>query len=250
MGLFGGGYSPWRKLVLLAMPLLSLALWENVIGDAAYGYLAARSPCVHGYGHDGAVYDAIVVLGYELQRSKTQPIGPNLKGRLQQAINLVVQPNGPKKIVFSGGTDRPGMPSEALEMRRFVQAELARIDPQLRVQLAVEQASTSTRENAEFSLRLLEERGLDGAGWGPRVVVVTERFHQARALRVFERAEQERSARSGSIKSKKSGAYTFACFAPAAGEIGLPFREPSENRRWDAWRELAALALYTARGWI
>ena len=53
-------------------------------------------------------------------------------------MNLAVLPTGPKKIVFSGGTDRPNVPSEALEMRRYVQAELARIDPQLRVQLAME----------------------------------------------------------------------------------------------------------------
>lgn len=118
----------------------------------------------------------------------------------------------------------------------------------------LEESSTSTRENAVFSLEECHRRG-----WR-RVAVVTNRFHQWRAERTFRTAAREAAARAAEAGTVEEGFQIFTAHMPAELELTTQFPPPgwgfiARSRelwraQWNVVREVAAIALYFARGWI
>ena len=118
----------------------------------------------------------------------------------------------------------------------------------------LEESSTSTRENAVFSLEECHRRG-----WR-RVAVVTNRFHQWRAERTFRTAAREAAARAAEARTVVEGFQIFTAHMPAELELTTQFPPPgwgfiARSRelwraQWNVVREVAAIALYFARGWI
>lgn len=115
----------------------------------------------------------------------------------------------------------------------------------------LEESSTSTRENAVFSLQECRRRG-----WR-KVLVVTNRFHQSRAVRAFRNAAREAAARD----AESAGEFEIgAAEMPLALERAAQFPPPGSGFRtrgkelcraqWNVLRETAACALYWYRGWI
>ena len=106
----------------------------------------------------------------------------------------------------------------------------------------LEESSTSTRENALFTLEECRRRG-----WS-RVAVVTNRFHQFRAERVFRKAV------------KALGLEVVTARMPLKLEMTTQFPPPGWGalaRVRELWRgqfnvlrEMAAIALYAVQGWI
>lgn len=106
----------------------------------------------------------------------------------------------------------------------------------------LEESSTSTRENALFTLEECRRRG-----WS-RVAVVTNRFHQFRAERVFRKA------------AKALGLEVVTARMPLKLEMTTQFPPPGWGalaRVRELWRgqfnvlrEMAAIALYAVQGWI
>lgn len=118
----------------------------------------------------------------------------------------------------------------------------------------LEESSTSTRENAVFSLEECHRRG-----WR-RVAVVTNRFHQWRAERTFLAAAREAAARAAEAGTKAGGIQIFSARMPPELELTTQFPPPGRGffarskelwrAQWNVVREVAAIALYFARGWI
>ena len=116
----------------------------------------------------------------------------------------------------------------------------------------LEESSTSTRENAVFSLEECRRRG-----WR-RVAVVTNRFHQGRAQRTFRTAAREAAVRNS--ESKENEIEIFTARMPPELELTTQFPPPGWGftvrgkelwrAQWNVVRESAAIALYLARGWI
>ena len=104
----------------------------------------------------------------------------------------------------------------------------------------LEEASTSTWENALFSLRMLAP-----APAVQRVIVVTSPFHLGRAARTFEAAAAAVGREGGRASSSST---PFAIFA-AAPPVARP-ASPAERATatYEAAREVAALAWYWVRG--
>jgi hypothetical protein len=133
----------------------------------------------------------------------------------------------------------------------------------------LEESSTSTRENALFSLEECIRRG-----WSD-VVVVTNQFHQWRAGRVFVAAAEELAAAAaaaagGIVDGGEQGAGAGAgvgvrvrvrvAHMPTELEVATQFPPRGSGmvvRARELWRaqfnlvrELAACVLYKYRGWI
>ena len=129
-----------------------------------------------------------VVLGFALDRAGRP--SPPLEARVREGVQLL-QAGRVDRLVFSGGHPGGGLRggvSEAEVMKGFAEEALAGALP--RGAAVLEKRSTSTRENALFSLVALAEGGGGGSGVG-EVVVVTSCFHQWRARRAFLRAAQQ-----------------------------------------------------------
>lgn len=117
----------------------------------------------------------------------------------------------------------------------------------------LEESSTSTRENALFSLEACARRG-----WRD-VVVVTNRFHQFRSARVFRAAAAEMVARA---EAEDEPPVTRVRVAHMPPELELRTQFPPVGSgaavrarelwraQWNILRELGAVALYAWRGWL
>ena len=120
----------------------------------------------------------------------------------------------------------------------------------------LEESSTSTRENAVFSLEECRRRG-----WR-RVAVVTNRFHQWRAERTFRVAAREAEAREegGESYGESDTFKIFTAEMPLELERTTQFPPPGWGAlvrgkellraQWNTVRETAAIALYFVREWI
>ena len=115
----------------------------------------------------GCIYDAIVVLGYELQNG--QP-AEELRLRVQAGAEAYARGLS-KKIVVSGGA-APG--SRITEAAVMAQLLLRAGVPQEAVML--EDRAQDTMENLRFTARLL------GGAKGKRVLVVTSDYHLRRSV--------------------------------------------------------------------
>jgi len=107
-------------------------------------------------------------------------IGPNgvpsatLRRRVTRAVALFHA--GSIDVMAMTGGSRSGRPAEA-----DVMAALARDQGIPADRLLIESRARNTRENARFSLALLEPHGVD------RVVVVSDAWHLPRAMMLFRR---------------------------------------------------------------
>jgi uncharacterized SAM-binding protein YcdF (DUF218 family) len=117
----------------------------------------------------GAEHDAIVVLGCRVMPSGAA--SPALARRAVHAAELWREGRAPLLVVTGGVGDHP--PSEARAA-----AEIARRRGVPEHAIVLEEASTSTEENARFARALVGAR---------RVLLVTDGFHALRASRIFAR---------------------------------------------------------------
>lgn len=173
--------------------------------------------------------DALVCLGYTCDHERGLP-SPTLQYRVEAAVALWRRWPG-AALVFSGGSGervRPGLPTEADVMAAYAERLLGGVVDGL-AGISLERESTSTRENALFSLPLLN------CSAGGTVAIVTSTFHQWRARRVFQSAAKELG-----LDECRFEIVALPC--ASAGE-----RAPTQH---DWLRELAACALYWWRGWI
>ena len=178
--------------------------------------------------------DVIVVLGYAIDHALGKPT-PTLQFRLEAAVELWRQTGA--SIVLSGGASDAihlGRLSEARVMRSYITDVLLEQGEEPVVLL--EENSTSTRENALFSLRML-----DCARQPTTVAVVTSTFHQWRSRRVFVRA----AALLAGVGVDTTPGCTIAVY-PCANPRALE-RAPTQ---FDWLREFAACALYWWRDWL
>lgn len=176
-----------------------------------------------------------VVLGYALHRngSATAP----LKSRVEVGVALFAQ-RRVSNLIFSGSHPGGGVRNvtEANAMWEYAKS-LHRVDSHGR--WFAEELSTSTRENALFSVAMAIEQS-----W-TSLVIVTNPFHQLRSALVFQQVVRELSTDS------QPSMQVFVAQAPFAPHCGWG------SRQLDAWldlydflRELAAIVYYWARGWI
>ena len=115
-----------------------------------------------------------------------------------------------------------------------------------------EEASTSTRENAVFSLQMAQERG-----WSS-VLVVTSPFHQRRSQLTFLKAAKDlgiQATSGGWLGSREQGDTALRVYvaqAPFLGHVGYsggPVHDAAVDV-WDWIREVLAMAYYWAKGYI
>ena len=106
----------------------------------------------------------------------------------------------------------------------------------------LEESSTSTRENALFTLEECRRRG-----WS-RVAVVTNRFHQFRAERVFRRAAEATGLEVVTARMPLKLEMTTQFPPPGWGALAR-VRELWRGQ-FNVLREVAAIALYAVRRWI
>ena len=132
-------------------------------------------------------HDAIVVLGAAVWANETP--SPTLMRRTKHAIELYHRGAAPL-LVLSGGLGKHP-PSEAEAMARLCRAANV---PQSA--LLLEDRSTSTIENATFSLRFLPN------GKDARILVVSDRYHLPRAAMIFRKLGCKHVATSGPPRGK------------------------------------------------
>ena len=178
----GGGLA--GRALALALAAAALAALPRA-AEVAQGLLAdgADFPLAGGSAPGGGA--SAVVLGFALDRAGRP--SPPLEARVREGVQLL-RAGRVDRLVFSGGHPGGGLRggvSEAEVMKGFAEEAMAGALP--RGAAVLENRSTSTRENALFSLEALAEGGGGGSGVG-EVVVVTSGFHQWRARRAFLRA--------------------------------------------------------------
>eukprot|EP01027_Heterolobosea_sp_BB2_P010018 GEZU01014750.1.p1 GENE.GEZU01014750.1~~GEZU01014750.1.p1 ORF type:complete len:277 (-),score=29.31 GEZU01014750.1:20-850(-) len=204
--------------------------------------------------------DAIIVLGYSVT-SDALPT-PRLVERLETALRLY-NSGVAKHIIVSGGYPRGKNFSEASVMAKWLLDRLPPpsptteelLDPPHDVDVGagvviLEEKSTSTRENAVFSLEIAQQRN-----W-KRLVVVTNHFHQLRSRLAFEKCIKEITPdHKGAVED--SWMVTMASISTTGIDSSDLQCDPSSisfreilRREHDFIRELAAFALYTVRGWL
>ncbi len=155
------------------------------------GAVACAAPSASGLSLGEAQaagpFDAVVVLGNRPPRLDDGRLNPELVSRLRHGVELFRR-GVARRLVLTGGPTAGG-PSEARVM-----AELASELGVGEEAMLLEERSQDTIENARFSARILCER----QPCRLRVLVVTNRYHGPRALRLFRcaglRAELSASA--------------------------------------------------------
>lgn len=116
--------------------------------------------------------DVIIVLGAQVYESGPSPI---LNCRLWKALQYLLE-NPETKCIVSGGQGYNEPFPEAIGMQRYLTEN--GIEPE---RILLEPESQTTRENLEFSRRLLPEEGSS-------VGIVTNNFHVFRSLQTAKRA--------------------------------------------------------------
>lgn len=179
---------------------------------------------------------AVVVLGYALDRNGAA--SPALLERVRDGVAAwrPVADDG-AALVFSGGAPTAHRQRRAPRSEAAVMADAARaLTGADSTAWLLEHASTSTWENAVFSVRLLSDRGaLPRSSPPPALLIATSPFHGARSLATFRCA------------LRRAGVNATAALAPAHRAPAATPRDRAE-RAWEAGREVAALAWYKVRG--
>ncbi|EFJ43873.1 hypothetical protein VOLCADRAFT_106645 [Volvox carteri f. nagariensis] len=219
-----------------------------------HGLLAARTPPLP----KDAIADVAIVLGYALCRngSLTEP----LKGRVQAGVDAFLQGRA-RHLLFSGS--HPGgvvvRRTEANVMREYAEQLMPAGEAAGWAERWLEEdASTSTYENALFSLAICKEKG-----W-KTLLIVTSPFHQLRSELVFRRlvseatkaaaglAGQEAASAGGAGLARKDEHLAMEVFMARAAMVPhAGYFSPLANRLVDLWdwiRELLALVYYYTKG--
>ena len=153
----------WRKAVL-ALLLAGALAFGALFGAVMYG----------AYDHIQGEPRLMVILGCQVK-----PWGPSilLQDRLDKALDYLEE-HPDVQVVVSGGQGPGEDISEAEAMKRYLLEK--GVDES---RLYMEDKSTNTFENIQFSKRILEEHRLS-----PTVVIATQEFHQYRAQAFARRA--------------------------------------------------------------
>lgn len=125
--------------------------------------------------------DVIIVLGAGTRKTGER-LPSQAKQRTLEGIKLYQQGYAPR-IIISGGRDKNTGYVESDEMAKFAVANGLPAEA-----IIAERQSTSTWENAKYSLAIMQERGWKSA------VVVTSPYHTWRACRMFHRQQVNVSA--------------------------------------------------------
>lgn len=216
--------STFALLFVFGSPITSRALLDSL--ERQYpGYDTARAPRA----------EAIVVLGGVVRG----PSGPrrNIEmtessDRLIEAIRLWRARKAPLVLMSGGNIDfliGPGQTPESQLMRQFVLEFGLPADSVLS-----ETASRNTYENAEFSKRMLEKRGIR------RILLVTSAFHMPRSVAIFRRAGFEVFPATTDFISDGSRPDPIFDWLPSAESLGHSTL---------ALKEIVGLAVYRLRGW-
>lgn len=118
-----------------------------------------------GSGEGCEVADAVVAVS-----------GGDTQGRTRTAIDLY-QKGWAKKIIFSGAAADKTGPSNAAAMRNQAVESGVSVED-----ILVEEASNNTRENADQTIAIIEQAGMDS------IILTTSPYHQRRAGLEFKRA--------------------------------------------------------------
>ena len=229
-------------LIALILLLLSLLFHPSVI-RLLHLILAVDD---HDLPNDHPC-DAIIVLGYALFHDGT-PTEP-LKGRVMAGVELLEKKVAPRIIVSGSHTcPKEGLrcDTEANVMMRWAASQQGeRTDALDSDMWWKEEKSTSTRENAVFSLELLKER-LGGSARS--VVIVTSPFHQRRSLWTFERAAKEAGCLDLKIFIARTAFVAHHGYGRGFGFAAGLFN--SSIDLWDWIREVLAIIYYKMMGFV
>jgi hypothetical protein len=182
---------------------------------------------------------AAVVLGYVL--SADGSASPALAARAQAGADLY-DSGAVSTLIFSGGHPGGGLRGGRSEAAAAAAAAAAHLRlPSQPPAWRLEEASTSTWENALFSLRMLKED--DTLPPPSSVIVVTSPFHAGRAARTF-------AAAAARVFSGDDDAArrlpTILSHSPPLARPASPADRAAAA--YEAVREIAALVLYWVRG--
>ena len=122
--------------------------------------------------------DVMIILGARLDNNVP---GILLLSRLKAAVKYIQTKSGDIPVIVSGGLGLNEEVTEAEAMFRYL--VMQGIDES---RIWKEEKSTSTRENLAFSIKLMEEKGLDIKN--VKVVIVTNGFHQYRSKIIAKKA--------------------------------------------------------------
>ncbi len=176
---------------------------------------------------------AIVVLGGGVRAAGGRHSEPEMANdRLRMAMALYDAGKAPL-IVFSGGNIGflgGGRETEAVSGARIM--ESLRITARA---ILEEGASRNTRENAEFTWRMLSPRGIR------RILLVTSAMHMPRAAGLFRHAGFDVIAAPCDHLSGRGEPSLVFRFIPEADNIAAAT---------NALREYAGLVVYRMRGWL
>ncbi|KAK9823018.1 hypothetical protein WJX81_007764 [Elliptochloris bilobata] len=187
--------------------------------------------------------DVGFVLGFALLSNGT----PTATLRQRVAAGVELYRRGRlSSVVFSGGHPGGGLPanvSEAQAMEDLAVLFLNASAPARRAWF-LEDASTSTRENAVLSLDVAQQHVVPELDRWRTAVVVTSRFHQLRSYLTFRCALRQRLPRA-----RRPQVY-LAHVPPTMWRGALP--RFLDRLLWHCvlLREVLALLYYWARGWL
>jgi len=217
----------WQKLrnATLVVPLCVIL---DILAGWQHNALSS-GPYLPATGHA----DACIVLGYALCRDGT-PSRP-LRERVEGAVHLNDQ-GRVRYLVFSGGHPGGGIrgQSEAAAMEAYAQTISSHIQPERWI---MEDKSTSTRENALFSLKFAEDHE-----WKD-VVVATNPFHQLRSRLVFQCACRE-------LFPPEQQPKVWLARVGMERSRGAQLLYEPLLKQYNFFRELLALAWYWWNDWL
>lgn len=172
--------------------------------------LALLALCVLGY----ASLEAIVLLGGRDETGRNAPVmivlgaklwadgpSPALQRRLDKAYDYW-QDHPALEIIVSGGQGADEPEPEAQAMADYLEA---RGVPE--GQLHLEDSSTNTSENLQYSMEIMVELGYDPAD--TPVIVVSNRFHLARVRLLCGRYGLEADTLGAPMPDPKSALYSY-----------------------------------------
>ncbi|HJC59986.1 MAG TPA: YdcF family protein [Candidatus Dietzia intestinigallinarum] len=182
LDLVGGmGHSWFERFLFLALPLLlipgAVFLFE-LIAYTGYALAYSRLDRIDAG-------DVVVVLGAGLNGDKVTPLLASRLDRGIEALNASVDAGKDAVIVVSGGRGVDEVVSEAEAMHAYLLDRGVDAD-----RILVEDKSTTTAENLEFTVDLLRSHR---PAWR-RMVVVTSNFHVLRAASITDEMGLEATA--------------------------------------------------------
>jgi len=246
----------WQKLrnATLVVPLCVIL---DILAGWQHNALSS-GPYLPATGHA----DACIVLGYALCRDGTpsRPLRERVEGAVHlndQVCNLQYMPwithdwellytpppspdslsrGRVRYLVFSGGHPGGGIrgQSEAAAMEAYAQTISSHIQPERWI---MEDKSTSTRENALFSLKFAEDHE-----WKD-VVVATNPFHQLRSRLVFQCACRE-------LFPPEQQPKVWLARVGMERSRGAQLLYEPLLKQYNFFRELLALAWYWWNDWL